>query len=71
MSFIRTPRCWLCMAAFAAAFWITFRVMASPGTQADLAAQAALADNVNDPVLGEMVSRFAATARISVALDRQ
>jgi hypothetical protein len=65
MPFIRRPNHWLVMAAFAAAFWITFRVMAAP--PAPPAPRLELADDgeVRDPALEVMLARFAGEGRTS------
>jgi hypothetical protein len=72
MAFIRRPNYWLCLAACAAAFWITLRVMAAPvaaahpslDPTADLAADPVGADvrELRDPALERMISRFAREA---------
>ena len=71
MAFIRRPNYWLCLAACAAAFWITLRVMAAPAVAArptpgltsnfatDFAEGVA---EVRDPVLEQMIARFAREA---------
>ena len=56
MSSIKKPHNWLCFVAFAAAFWITFRVMA-----ADRPVQStrSIAAEVADPALEQLVAHFA------------
>ena len=69
MSSVKKPHNWLCVAAFAAAFWITFRVMAAPATPPapvhPIATGATAEEEVRDPVLDEMIARFANAARAS------
>jgi hypothetical protein len=55
------PRFWLCIAAAAAAFWVTFRVL-----DADAASMPRLQDDgggaygeIPDPALDAMIQRFA------------
>jgi hypothetical protein len=68
MAFLKAPRNWLVAAAFAAAFWITFRVMAasapvpmaSPSATTDI--EASLGET-RDPALEQMISDFASAAR--------
>jgi hypothetical protein len=63
MPFIRRPNHWLVTAVFAAAFWITFRVMAAlpgpPPSQMELAGD----EDVCDPALEVMIARLAGAAR--------
>ena len=78
MSSFRKPRNWLCFAAFAAAFWITIRVMAAtvPAPVVDAAdptstggasfadeGRAPFADELPDPALDKMIGHFARAAR--------
>lgn len=56
MSSIRKPRSWLCFMAFAAAFWITFRVMAANGPNHAIQSTAA---DVEDPALEQMIAHWA------------
>lgn len=66
-SAVKRPLNWLCVAAFAAAFWITFRVMAAsvplPGgadlepTASEQASSPAV--DVHDPALEIMISHWA------------
>lgn len=65
MAFVGRPNHWLVMAAFAVAFWITFRVM--PAAPALPPARTLLADDeeVRDPALEVMLARFAGEARAS------
>ena len=71
MSQKNRPLNWLCVAAFAAAFWITLRVVAAappppanssfePAGMGELLAP----DEIRDPALERMVARFAATANV-------
>jgi len=70
MSSIKKPRLWLCAAAAAAAFWVTFRVLEAvaapmPAT-APIAFAPAPGDEVEDAALSAMIHRLAAEARHSV-----
>lgn len=72
MSSIKRSHNWLCAAAFAAAFWVTLRVMAATappptGSSKELTAAPSVvfADEVRDPVLEVMIARFASVARAS------
>jgi hypothetical protein len=77
MTFIRRPNRWLCFAAFAAAFWITLRVVAAPETAkptnalTEVEPTSALtevaddASEVRDPALERMISRFAREALLA------
>lgn len=66
MSFFNKPRLWLCAAACAAAFWITFRVLDADAAPRTLSARAeAPDDEVQDVALAAMIHRFAAATRNS------
>jgi hypothetical protein len=56
MAFIRRPKHWLVLAAFAAAFWVTFRVMAASPAPFNFAADG----EIRDPALEAMITRLAA-----------
>jgi hypothetical protein len=62
MSSIKRPNNWLCVAAFAAAFWITLRVMAAtpmPPPSETAAAENVSDHEIRDPALDRLISRFA------------
>lgn len=63
MAFIRRPNYWLCLAAFAAAFWITFRVMAAPPAPPPPRVELADDEELVDPALEVLVARLASEAR--------
>jgi hypothetical protein len=75
MTFIRRPNPWICLAAFAAGFWVTLRVVAAPAVPqptkaltkalAEVAEEGASAADVRDPALERMISRFAREALVS------
>ena len=65
MPFIRRPNHWLVMAAFAAAFWVTFRVMAAAPEAHRPAAALTDGEDLRDPALEVMITRFAGAARTS------
>lgn len=82
MAFIQRPNHWLCLAAFAAAFWVTLRVVAAPAVPpnptnaltevaqdgaTEVAEDGALAAEVRDPALDRMISRFAREAVLAQA----
>jgi hypothetical protein len=75
MAFIRRPNYWLCLAAFAAAFWVTLRVVAapavSPHSTRDLVELTD--DQPRDPALESMIARFAgeATGSRRIAVDER
>ena len=62
MSSIKKPQGWLYLTAFAAAFWITFRVMAAAPVPVHGASVAAEVQDleVRDPALEQMIGHFAA-----------
>lgn len=73
----RRPQKWLCGAAFAAAFWITLRVLAAPvppaplmvssspdtGLVTDQPSPSAENAELRDPALERLISALAVTAR--------
>lgn len=65
MPFIRRPTHWLVTGAFAAAFWLTLRVMAASPVPAPVQLELAGAEDVRDPALEVMIARFAAEARMN------
>lgn len=72
MAFIRRPNYWLCLAAFAAAFWVTLRVVAAPAAPLRPTADAVdVATEVRDPALERMIARFAADEAASTATRRR
>ena len=66
MSSIKKPHNWLCFIAFAAAFWVTFRVMAAdPPLRAAIAVPAeGMTGEFVDPALDKMIAHFAVEAGV-------
>jgi len=64
MAFIRRPNYWLCLAAFAAAFWITLGVVAAPVVPPHPSRDLVELndDEPRDPALEQMIARFAGAA---------
>ncbi len=74
MSSMKKPRTWICIAAFASAFWITLRVMAAtppppPPLRESVESMetevASRVDEVRDPVLEKMIAHFASATGAS------
>jgi hypothetical protein len=66
MSSITKPRFWICAAAVAAAFWVTFRVLdadAAPMPQ-PIPTEVSTFDEIADPALDAMIHRLAHQAAV-------
>ena len=64
MSSLRKTRNWLCVAALAAAFWITFRVVTAVATPMPVQP---VVQEVEDPALERLIAGFANAARARAA----
>ncbi len=67
---VRRPMNWLCVAAFAAAFWITLRVMAAvppprAGVDPTAMQDGTSSGEVPDPALERMIARMARASTAS------
>ena len=70
MSSNRRPQKWLAVAAFAAAFWLTLRVVAAPvppppqpSATPDSSQESSAYEEIRDPALERLIADLAASAR--------